>query len=262
MQIRSRKKARFGGPRAIVALMLREMSTTYGRSPGGYAWAILSPVAAIAFLSVAFSAFFRTPPIGNSFAMFYATGMVPFLMFNDIQNKVSQSLMYSKQLLAYPKVTFIDALLARFLLNFMTQLLVAYIIFGGTILLFEGTMSVNILKVLDGLLLGAQLGLGIGSLNCFIYLRFPVWQQMWSVLSRPLFLLSCTMIMFDGIPHPYREWLWWNPLVHTTGLVRAGFYEGYDDYYISTKYVMLVAMTCFALGLLFLRRHHRDLFER
>ncbi|WP_022704466.1 ABC transporter permease [Pseudorhodobacter ferrugineus] len=262
MQNRFRANARFGGQRAIVALMLREMSTTYGRSPGGYIWAILSPVAAIAFLSLAFSAFFHTPPIGNSFAMFYATGMVPFLMFNDIQNKVSQSLMYSKQLLAYPKVTFLDALIARFLLNFMTQLLVAYIIFGGTMLFFEGTLSIDILTVLDGLLLAAQLGLGIGTLNCFIYLRFPVWQQMWSVLSRPLFLVSCTMIMFDGIPEPFRDWLWWNPLVHVVGLVREGFYDGYDGYYISSKYVMLVAMVCFALGLLFLRRHHRDLFER
>jgi len=262
MQNRARSNTRFGAFRAIVALMLREMTTTYGRSPGGYIWAVLAPVAAIAFLSFAFSAFFRTPPIGNSFAMFYATGIVPFMMFNDLQNKVSQSLMYSKQLLAYPKVTFLDALFARFLLNFMTQLLIAYIIFGGTMLLFEGVMKIEIMTILQGLLLAALLGLGVGTLNSFIYLRFPVWQQIWSVLSRPLFLISCTMLMFDAIPQPFRDGLWWNPLVHVTGLVRAGFYDGYDGYYISSLYVLLVILTSFALGLLVLRRHHRDLFER
>ena len=30
---------RFRSARAVVALMLREMATTYGRSPGGYVWA-------------------------------------------------------------------------------------------------------------------------------------------------------------------------------------------------------------------------------
>ena len=35
---------RFASFRAIGALILREMATSYGRSPGGYIWAILEPV--------------------------------------------------------------------------------------------------------------------------------------------------------------------------------------------------------------------------
>ena len=30
--------------RTISALIMREMQTTYGRSPGGYLWAVLEPV--------------------------------------------------------------------------------------------------------------------------------------------------------------------------------------------------------------------------
>jgi capsular polysaccharide transport system permease protein len=33
--------------RTIVALIMREMATSYGRSPGGYIWAIAEPVAGI-----------------------------------------------------------------------------------------------------------------------------------------------------------------------------------------------------------------------
>ena len=33
--------------RAVAALVLREMSTRYGRTPGGYLWAILEPLGMI-----------------------------------------------------------------------------------------------------------------------------------------------------------------------------------------------------------------------
>jgi capsular polysaccharide transport system permease protein len=255
------KKRSFASLRAVFALVLREMSTSYGRSPGGYLWAVLEPIAGIAFLSMAFSIIMRKPPLGNSFMMFYATGMLPFAMFNDLHNKVSQSLLYSRQLLSYPNVTYFDALLARFLLNMITNLLVSYVVLAGTMILFEGRMHIELVKIVKGFGLSASLGLGIGTLNAFIIAKIPVWQQAWSVMMRPLFLLSGVMIPFGVLPEPYRSWLWWNPLIHVTGMVRSGFYDFYDDYYVSSLYVMLVSMTCFMLGLLLLRRHHRDILD-
>ena len=38
----------FASLRCVIALMLREMATTYGRSPGGYLWVMLEPIAGIA----------------------------------------------------------------------------------------------------------------------------------------------------------------------------------------------------------------------
>ena len=247
--------------RAILALMLREMSTSYGRSPGGYLWAVAEPVAGIAFLSFVFAQVFRTPPMGVSFPMFYATGMVPFVMFNDLHNKVAQSLMYSKSLLAYPTVTFVDALLARFLTNLITHVMIAYLVLGGAMLLFEGPMNVDMPEVVLGLFLVSFLALGIGTLNAFLFTRMPVLQQAWSVMMRPMFIFSCVLIMYDSIPQPMRGWLWWNPILHGVGAVRAGFYDVYDPYYVSPVYVIAVAMVCLTLGLLLLRAHHREILS-
>ena len=47
-------RRRLASARAIGALILREMSSSYGRSPGAYVWAILEPVAGIALLSLVF----------------------------------------------------------------------------------------------------------------------------------------------------------------------------------------------------------------
>ncbi|MCC5956800.1 MAG: hypothetical protein JJU07_11910, partial [Natronohydrobacter sp.] len=41
--------------RSISALMLREMATRYGRTPGGYLWAVVEPLGMILILGYAWS---------------------------------------------------------------------------------------------------------------------------------------------------------------------------------------------------------------
>ncbi|SEP09069.1 capsular polysaccharide transport system permease protein [Salinihabitans flavidus] len=252
---------RFASVRTIVALVLREMATTYGRSPGGYIWAVLEPAGGIALMSLIFSLAFRTPALGVSFPIFYATGLVPFMFFTNISQKVSSSLLFSKQLLAYPTVTFIDAILARFILNVITQLLVGYVIFVGIIMIFDTRVMPDLATIAQTYALVTLMTLGIGVLNCFLMSRFSVWKSAWSILTRPLFIISCIFFLFEGVPQPYRDWLWYNPLVHIVGLMRRGFYPSYDATYVSVPYVAGVGMITLVIGLLLLRRYHRDLLN-
>lgn len=256
------RQRRFGSLRAVSALILREMATSYGRSPGGYIWAILEPAAGIALLSLVFAAAFRTPSLGTSFPMFYATGMLPFVMFTDVQGKIALSLLFSKQLLTYPTVTFIDAMLARFILNVMTQLMVGYIIIVSIMLMFETRITPDLPVIIEAYALAALLALGIGTLNCFLFSRFAVMQRMWSILMRPMFLISCIFYLFETLPPQYQTYLWYNPLVHIIGLMRRGFYSTYDATYVSVPYIVGVSLVCMATGLVFLRRYHRDILHR
>lgn len=248
--------------RAITALILREMGTTYGRSPGGYLWAVLEPAAGIALLSLVFSVGFRAPSLGISFPMFYATGMLPFLMFSIVVNKVAQSLNFSRPLLVYPSVTFVDSLIARFVLNILTQLMVSYVVIMSILLLFDTRITPDLSVIAQAFGLTALLAMGIGTLNAFLTTQFPVWQQAWNIIMRPMFLISCIFFLFESIPQPYRDYLWWNPLVHVIGLMRRGFYATYDGPYISVTYVVAISLICLSAGLLFLRRFHRDLLNR
>ena len=70
--------------RVLFALMVREMATKFGRSWGGYIWAIAEPLGGIMLLTVAFSFAFRKPPLGTNFALFYATGIIPFYLFSNV----------------------------------------------------------------------------------------------------------------------------------------------------------------------------------
>ena len=260
---RSNRKPRrpFASLRTITALILREMITTYGRSPGGYLWAVLEPVAGIALLTLIFSTAFRAPALGTNFPIFYATGMIPFLMYNDISGKVALSLLFSKPLLAYPAVTYLDAIIARFIVNLLTQLMVAYITLTGILLIFETRLVPDYPTIIEGFALTALLALGVGVMNCFLFSRFPVWQRAWSILMRPMFIISGIFFLFDTIPLPYRDYLWYNPLVHIIGLMRRGFYSSYDANYVSVSYLVGLSLALLLTGLFLLRRFHRDLLN-
>ena len=248
--------------RVIAALILREMATRYGRSPGGYLWAVLEPVAGIALLVVIFSVGFRSPPLGQNFALFYASGLLPFLMFTAISGHVAQGLNQSRPLLAYPRVSFLDALLARFLLTALTQGVVSAALLGAILAFFETRAALDPLPLLQAFALAAALGLGVGLLNTVLISRHPVWQSVWSVLMRPMVLLSGVIVLQDDLPQPWRGWLEWNPLVHVSGLARAGFYHGYDPDWVTPLYATGVALGAGVFGLLMLTGFHRDLLER
>ena len=247
--------------RTIVALILREMTTSYGRSPGGYLWAIMEPAAGTALMTVIFSLGFRNPPLGNDFAIFYASGLVPFFAYGSVSGKVGTAILYSKSLLIYPAVTYLDALLARFILNSTTQILVAYILYSFIILVMDNAVSLSLGPVLLSFAMVLSLALGVGALNGFLFAVFPIWQQAWSILTRPLFIISGIFFIFDSVPEPYQNYLWYNPLVHVVGISRSGFYARYDANYASPTYVFAVAGICFVIGLVFLRRYHRDILH-
>lgn len=253
---------RLATPRTILALILREMSSTYGRSPGGYAWVVLEPALGIALLSVIFSLGFRSPSLGQNFAIFYATGLLPFFLFMDVSNKLAQAVNFSKSLLAYPRVTYLDTLVARFLLASLTHLLVSALLLSLIRTLWDTRTVLEMDRIVLSFAMAMTLAAGVGTLNCFVMTMFPLWQRIWSILTRPLFLISGVIFLFETMPKPYRDILWYNPLMHITGEMRGGFYLQYEASYVSPALVFALAAISGLLGLIFLRRYHRDMTER
>lgn len=256
-----RPSRRFRTPRTVFALILREMTTTYGRSPGGYLWAVLEPVGGIALLTLIFSMAFRAPPLGHSFALFYASGFLPFMMYLDLSQKITVALRFSKPLLFYPGVRFTDALIARFLLNALTQGAVMAIVLTGIIVGFRLTPNLDFPALALGFAMAASLALGVGTLVCFLSSVFGVWERLWAILNRPLFVISSVFYIYQTVPQPWRGWLWFNPLVHVIGQMRKGLFPTYDGAFVSPAYVFGVSGLCLSFGLLLLGRFHRDILN-
>ncbi|WP_253948993.1 ABC transporter permease [Mangrovicoccus sp. HB161399] len=244
-------------PRVVGALILREMATTYGKSPGGYLWAVLEPTLGIVVLSFGFQLLVRTPPVGDNFMLFYATGILPFMMYSNLQAKISGSISFSKSLLAYPSVTFIDAILARFLLNALMQVLVFYIVLGAIMLIYRPEMILDIPRIALALFMIMLLALGVGLLNCFLFSFYPLWKQLWAIATRPLMICSGVFFTYDSMPDVLKDWLWYNPILQIVGIMRSGVYYQYDASYVSLMYITLFATIPALAGLFFLNRYYR-----
>lgn len=261
-QIIPEKPRSFRTSRTVSALILREMSTTYGRSAFGYLWAIAEPAAGIILLTMIFSLALRTPSLGTSFALFYASGLLPFMMYLDVNAKMSQALRFSRPLLAFPAITYVDPLLARLILNGLTQCLVMSIVLTTIIIGFNLDVILDYSSIASSISMALALATGLGTLNCYLFMRFAFWERVWAIVNRPLFFVSGVFFLFESIPEPYASILWFNPLIHVAGEMRRGMYATYEGAYVSYVYVYGVSAIALIAGLLLLQRHYRDLVYR
>ncbi|MDO6484939.1 ABC transporter permease [Shimia thalassica] len=254
-------KRSFSTTRSVIALIFREMSTTYGRSPGGYIWAILEPVLAISLMTVVFSYALRSPALGVSFPLFYATGYFPFIMYNDMTMKVGQAIKFNKNLLAYPNVTYVDAIAGRAVLSSLTNALVFGIFILGLIVIGGLHLNVDFVRLANAFGMSIALGIGIGVINCYVMSRFPIWTSIWSIINRPMFIISGIFFLIDEVGEPYRTILLYNPMAHVIMQMRSAFYPTYDANYASPVYVYSIAFVLLFFGFLLLNRYHRYILD-
>ncbi len=245
--------------RTIGALCLREMATTYGRSPGGWLWAIIEPLAAIMLLSFIFSIAFRAPPLGLSFPLFYASGYLPFVVFHELSQKTATSLRFSKPLLNFGVVTLLDAILARLLLNTLTYILVLGIVLSGFVLPSDSGADVNFGRLILACSMAFFLAAGVGILNCYLFSAFPAWERLWAIAMRPMFIVSGVIFLLEDVPLNLQPIAALNPLFHVTGAMRSAIYSGYEPEYLAPFYVFGIALVSAVFGLLLLRNFQNEL---
>ena len=253
---------RFSTLRTVVALCLREISSSNGDMAGGYMWSVISPVVSIMVLVAVFSAGFRTPPLGDNFAIFYATGMLPFTMFKQVSTRLETSIRGSRNLLNFPRVTLFDVIMSKLIMSILTQAAVSGFVLGVILTVYDTDTTFHTIEVLKSFAVAAALGCGVGLANCAIKVKFPLWEFIWQFTSRPLLLVSGVIILVEALPRPYSQWLLWNPLVHITGRMREAFYVDYIGNYADLTYPMAIALVLTFVGLAGIRLFSRELLDQ
>ena len=248
--------------RAVWALLMREVATNNARAFGGVLWAFLQPVLGILFLTAIFSAGFKTPPVGTNFALFYASGFLPFTMYVTLSSQLGTAVQGNRRLLTFPRITLLDALLARVIFVVLVQLIVTVTLYMLILSIWDTKAHIVFAPLVLSLCLAIVLGIGIGCLNAYLFAIFPTYKLVWSIVTQPLFLVSCVIFPYSAIPRPFDQWLWWNPLVHVVELSRSGFYHRYDIHHVEVLYPLGLGAVACILGLVFLNQGRGRLLRR
>jgi capsular polysaccharide transport system permease protein len=245
----------------IAALVVRETAARFGSSAGGYLWAFAEPIGGIVLLALAFSFIVQEPPLGDSFLFFYATGLLPFLMFNAVAGGAMNALAHNRGLLAYPVIRALDTILARAVLDALTYTAITLVILAGLVTALSLHLPFDPVALTVCLILTAALGLGIGTGNALLVGLFPAWRQIWSVLNRPLFILSGVFFTLDSIPDEMEPYVWFNPVAHLVAALRAAFFGADQADPAGLAYTAAVALGLFVTGGALIHRHQSRLIE-
>jgi capsular polysaccharide transport system permease protein len=233
--------------RIVSAFVIREIATRYGKSPGGYLWALLEPVAFIGMMSVLAGAIGRTPAMGESFPLFYATGFIAFNMYKGMESYLSTAISANRNLLSYPNVAPIDPIVARFTLQSLTSVIVALVVLSGALLSVRPVPQIHWSYIFEAIAFAWCMAAGMSLINIVLFFRFPLYEKAFAILTRPLFLLSGVLYVPADMPPALSGYLFHNQLVHVVILFREGFYgerigSGLDRWFLAETSIILLFM--------------------
>src|SRR5205823_3920082 len=177
--------------RVIRALMIRETRTRFGDSKLGYGWALLEPILHISLLSIVFALLMHgVPPIGTEFFIFYFTGLIPYHVFVHSSGAMVFAITGNVPLLQLPLVTTFDVILARGLLEFVTDIVVAVLLLAGFAAFGLQAMPADFWTPAIALIAIAAFGFGIGFINAVIAVFIRSWDRSYAQVTRALYFCS------------------------------------------------------------------------
>ncbi|WP_438753735.1 ABC transporter permease [Pararhizobium sp. O133] len=235
--------------RVVSALLIREMEARFGSKPGGYIWALLDPAANVALLTIIFQAIARAPALGISFPLFFGTGYIGFQFYQAMATYLNGAVRANKSLLSYPNVAPIDTIVARYVLQLVTTVAVAAVVLSVIVGTMRFPPELSWPPIVEAAFIASMLGLGVGLSNNVLFIKYPLYEKVYGIVNRPLYLISGVFFLPDAIPHPYREIIFYNPLIHVTMHFRTGFYDEYRAVGLDISYAYTFAFLTFFFGM-------------
>ena len=248
--------------RVIYALMMRETRTRIADSKLGYGWALLEPVLHILMLSLVFTVMMRgRPPIGDKFFIFYYTGIIPYHLFVHTSSSMTYAITSNGALLQLPPVSTFDVIVARGLVEVVTDLVVAAILLAGFFAVGRGLLPHDLPALSASVVAVALFGCGMGFVNAVINAFFKSWDKIRAQLTRALYFCSGIFYVPGMMPDWIRDILSWNPILHAVDWFRSSFFSEYEPHWLDRSYLAIVAAMSVAAGLCLERGLRRHLYE-
>lgn len=235
--------------RAIVALVVSRMRSRYLGSRAGYVWAIVEPLVWVFVLKMVIRGNSdHLPPVGDSYEVFFAVGIIPARMFRTIAQTVSATLVSGRSA-RLPGLIRLDICYANGVLESIT---------GGVVMLLAlcilqtfGYHAIpgDILHFVIAFCAIALFSIAFGLAAGLMLVVAPGLQHFTNMIYMTLFLSSGFAFVVDRMPISTREIILWNPLVHLIEWIRMGFFTGYECRSMDLNYAFVVGICCLVAGL-------------
>lgn len=241
------------------ALFLREaLARMFGRR-AALVWLLLEPVVHLAFMVFVFTVLRVRHVGGINTALWLTTGMLAFFLFRRVATQSATAIGSNLALFTYRQVKPVDTVLVRCLLEALIMVLISAIVLAGAALLGVPLQVESPLDVIGAILGLWLLAVGYGLCVSVITELAPEIGNIIGLLMVPLYLVSGVLFAPSSLPHPYREWVMFNPVAHGVEAVREGLASHYHAApELDLGFLYLCALVLLFVGLaLQVRNQHR-----
>lgn len=243
-------------PLLLARFTEREIFARFAGSALGLFWALLGPLLLLAIYSFIFGQLFqqRLGDLGTeSYTLFVATALWPWMMFSDGVLRAMQSIHANAALVK--KVAFPHLLLVLAALNsvFLVHL-AGYIAVLAVLALAGLPVDLNGLPVvLISIATLYCLALGCGAILAALQTLLRDVEQAVTPVIMMLHYLTPVLYPITLIPPAYRHWLNWNPLAYIMQRLRDGLLVG-GGVQVGDFWMLLTGLLVAATGIAFFMR--------
>lgn len=222
----------------ICALVLRDIKSRFLGSAWGYVLSIAWPLSHIAILLIIHSIFGRIQPYGESAAVWYSTGIVPFMAFSYTMRFIVLGLVQNAPLLSFPAVKVKDIIFARAIVEIFSVFLVFSILLVVLEIFGYSFVPQQPLTAFYSLVMSFFLGLSLGILFAVLAKISPGWGIVSVLFSMLLWMTSGIFFVPSNLPNFVVDFMYYNPMLHVVDMFRSAYFDGFSESRIDPRYVM------------------------
>jgi len=245
--------------RVIHALMIRELTTRFGRENIGFLWIMVEPLLFAGLVGLIWRWSKGPEEHGVTVIAFAASGYIPITLFRHSVSRSVSAFTANGSLLYHRQVKVLDFILARFIIEVLGGM--AAYVFAAVILAAIGEFPVP-----DdvGMLIT---GWALYSIFCFsLCLVITPLSEMSEVIEKLVPVITYIMIPVSGLPYmvswmtpDVRDVLLWSPFVNGMEMMRQGIWGSKVTAYYNIWNPIVFSMIFALIGLALCRHVRRTL---
>lgn len=245
--------------RVIGALMVRELTTRFGRENIGFLWVMAEPLLFAVLVAIFWRVMKGPTDFGIDIVGFVVTGYIPLVMFRTCMGRGVKAFTANGALMYHKQIKILDMLLVRFLIELIGHMM-AYL-FIGVVLGVLGYFPVP--YDVGYIVLG---GLYYALFTFSVMLVVAAASEYSETIEKIVPVTTYLMIPFSGafyivsaLSPEGANVVLYSPAVHGMEIMRLGVFGPSIDPHFSYLYPLEFCLPCLALGLLMCRHVRRRL---
>lgn len=236
--------------RIVSALVMREMTTRYGRQGLGFAWIIGEPLLFCFGVLILWTLTKPAYEHGIRLAPFVMTGYMSLILMRHFIALLASALQANLGLMYHRQIFPLHLFFARILLEFGGATGAFIVVYAILLALGEVSLPHDYLLLYCGWLLLAWTAMGFALLLAGLVMRYELLERLVPLISYTMIPISGAFYMVSWLPSSARDLVMYIPFIHGIEMVRGGVFGEFVATYYNVPYALFIGAIMNIAGLL------------